>query len=1100
MTDVIVTTADTLDLPVEIVVAPRNPASMTWDIVYLASWNGVIQSMFTSYIESILGTLTGYPNLGVGFVALETGGFDLIRDLSNPRDTFYIPQAVRAFPQQAAGQVSVLASLNSLPIAWRPASSRVVVIITDQNYIPGQVDPNVVRRTLTNNNVIPVFVVPAALASSYQTLVASGLQYGVVLTATFGGNGVPQISTRALQVAAGYASAYYTNAGIIDTVAWTANAQAWQMYGLRPQIFARFLIPVQGLANASATAVSTIQIPGYGQAQVENILSDRPVAFPTNTTYSVIAGQGVLVTLNGRSLNDLFQTIPKVVTQPTKGSLNFVVPQTANGLTTGQFVPGDKIPQGGVGDDLLNRVFYVANPNTGGQTDTFQLSVTDTCSDSQVVTFTINIIQNNRPPETSMLPITLNENTPAIVSLEAYDPNGNLLSLSVTDIVHQMDQNGQEIYGNAGVLYQYDASLTATRPADGDANAARFIMKAGDKVNDSQGRVIYWPPLYANSYADPQKTPWFLIHPCITYQATQTSTPEKFSSTPTDVAIDVFNVNNPPFVWADTSSAYPINLPQYGWNTPSGVCWSDGPDCTWLEDFGQPFPFNMPYKYLYVGGDSIEKSDLDIVITSLQCDPLANLTFDLTGDRAIQVGDKIQKRSPGVLAPGIRFRPGADRNNNNGGFGSYYCKVGYATIDQTGAQSVNNRVITISITPVPDPPRLRQQTNIVTAVEMIPKEFLIDAVNPDNVQFDTVITDCSTPGHGTYEICMDTACTQSLRQVFTCDQVKASTGGITLKKRISKRQAALTPSAAGYLGIFTSGPLGRPTDGLNYQRLSVAFITQQSTGANYVNTFEIFFNVIALNQAPVITLNNLTTSQIALTLVDGDKFLPSLSVSDIDVALGNMDFDISFTPNDGSTLTFVDRSTNSPITSNSITATSANSAHLSGKLLTVNTILSGFVFTPKKMDLTYTFTLVANDNGNSGQCPFDSTGKPLPYDTLMYDASSTCPRITTTTVAVSYVNPSQLKTIALASSGAAVLVLGIIGAAIAVNAFNKKAQNSGYAPWDVFHESDAVLSNPLYEEAALGGASGIYEAKSNKDLLGSSSESPQYVGMDKPSV
>jgi hypothetical protein len=287
---------------------------------------------------------------------------------------------------------------------------------------------------------------------------------------------------------------------------------------------------------------------------------------------------------------------------------------------------------------------------------------------------------------------------------------------------------------------------------------------------------------------------------------------------------------------------------------------------------------------------------------------------------------------------------------------------------------------------------------------------------------------------------------------------------------------------------------------LNYQRLSVAFVTQQASGASPANTFEIFFNVIALNQAPVITVNNQTTSQIAITLVDGDKFLPALSVSDLDVALGNMDFDISFTPNDGSTLSFIDRSTNQPIQTSAITATTANSAHISGKLLTVNNLLAGFVFTPKKNDLTYTFTLVANDNGNSGQCPFGADGKPLPYDTLMYDASSTCPRTAKTQVAVSYVNPSQLKTIALASSGAAVLVLGIIGAALAVRAFNSKAQNAGYAPWDVFHESDAVLSNPLYEEAALGGASGIYEAKSNKDPLGSSSESPQYVGMDKPSV
>jgi len=294
--------------------------------------------------------------------------------------------------------------------------------------------------------------------------------------------------------------------------------------------------------------------------------------------------------------------------------------------------------------------------------------------------------------------------------------------------------------------------------------------------------------------------------------------------------------------------------------------------------------------------------------------------------------------------------------------------------------------------------------------------------------------------------------------------------------------------------------LARPTDGLNYQRLTIAFVTQNSAGSNAANTFDIFFNVIALNQAPEITLNNDTSAQIALTLVDGEKFLPSLSVSDVDVGLGNMDLTVTFTPNDGSSISFVDRSSNTPITTSSlIQSSSANSVHLSGKLLSLNNLLTGFVFTPAGKDNTYSFTFTANDNGNSGQCPFDSKGMPLPYDTLTYDASSTCSRTSTTLLALSYVNPSQLKTIALAGSGAAVLVLGIIGAALAVRAFNSRAESAGYKPWDVFHESDAVLSNPLYEEAALGGASGIYEAKSNKDLLGSSSsESPQYVGMDKP--
>jgi hypothetical protein len=524
----------------------------------------------------------------------------------------------------------------------------------------------------------------------------------------------------------------------------------------------------------------------------------------------------------------------------------------------------------------------------------------------------------------------------------------------------------------------------------------------------------------------------------------------------------------------------------------------DGPSCTWDEDFGQLYPWNVPYKYLYIGGDDIEKSLLDIVIKNIDCDPLANLTQDLTGDKPLQVGDVIQQRTPGVLAPGIAFRPGPDANNNNGGKGTYYCKISYSTRDSAGLESTNNRVITININPVNKPPRIRSQTNTVTAVEKIPKQFLVDGYDPEGDAFDTVVVDCATPQRGQFEICMDSACTQSLRQTFTCDQIKASTGGIKLNKRTSKRDVSqLTPSTQGYLGVFTSFSLAQPTDGLNYQRLTIQFV---QNGVVNTGTFDIFFNVIALNQAPMISVNNNTNTQISFTLVNGDIFLPQIVMSDEDIGNGNMDVTITVTPADGSTLALIDKSTNLPIKSTTIISQTANSMLLRGKLISVNAVLASFVFTPKQNDASYSFSITANDNGNSGQCPFGPDGKPIPFDIILYDATSTCPMTAQTTVAISYADPSQLKTIAIAGSGAAVLVLGLLGAALAVRAFNKHAESASYKPWDVFHESDAVLSNPLYEEAALGGASGIYEGKTNKDLLGSSSESPSYVGMDKQEI
>jgi hypothetical protein len=865
------------------------------------------------------------------------------------------------------------------------------------------------------------------------------------------------------------------------------------MYGLQNSVFARFLIPTKGLPVAGTTATTTLQMPGYGSATVENILSDRPVAFPLVTAYEVKEGQTVLVTLSGRSLNDLFKTLPKVVQLPTLGTLNFVQSVMANGQPTGDIVAGDLIGLNGTTNDLLDRIFYSANANTGGKTDTFVLSVTDTCSDSLAVTYTINIAANNRPPVTEMLPQTLPENTPALIILEASDPNGDLLNLYITQIVHELDAQGNAIFGTSGTLYQYDPSIMTGRPAANNANALSKLINAGDKVADSQGRVIYWPPQNDNSYAN-ATTPWLLIHPCIEYKAKEAATVELFESSPTKVYIDVFFVNQAPYIWEDPDQSYPVNDSHYVWNTPDGVCWNSGADCTWPEDFGQQYPWNTPYKYLYVGGDDIEKSNLDFIIKNIDCDPLANLTLDLTGDVPLKVGDVIQSRLPGVLQPGIAFRPGPDRNNVNGGQGSYYCKISYSARDVFGVQSNSVRVITVSITPVNDKPRIRTQTTLITSVEKIPKEFLIDAYDPEGDPFDIVVVGCSTLQHGQFEVCMDNACTQSLRQTFTCDDIENSASGIKLNKRTQKRQ--LLPSPQGYIGIFTSFALGVPTDGLNYQSMTLTF-PQPTDNGTPPGTGTINFNVIALNNAPVIDVNNNTNNMVTFTLVNGEKWQPAVSVSDIDIGNGDADIQVTFTPNDGSSLTFVDRSTNQVIQSTSIIATTANSVSFHGKLLTLNSLLSGFIFTPKTADSTYTFTITANDNGYSGQCPFGADGLPIPIDRVLYDATSICPMTAKTQVSVSYVDPTQLKTIAIAGSGAAVLVVGLIGAALAVRAFNKHAESAGYKPWDVFHESDAVLSNPLYEEAALGGASGIYEGKSNKDLLGSSSESPNYIGMDK---
>jgi len=249
---------------------------------------------------------------------------------------------------------------------------------------------------------------------------------------------------------------------------------------------------------------------------------------------------------------------------------------------------------------------------------------------------------------------------------------------------------------------------------------------------------------------------------------------------------------------------------------------------------------------------------------------------------------------------------------------------------------------------------------------------------------------------------------------------------------------------------------------------------------------------------PTVTVNNVTANSQIISLNLGEPFLPQISVYDPDVALGNMLLTVSFTPNDGSVLSFIDRSTGQKLQNSDLQETDTTSGtQITGKMISINSILSGFEFVSSRTVPTdYTFTITISDLGNTGQCPFDANGNPIPYNALTLDLSSSCALTNSTTLTVNYVNPDTIRDYAIAGSSAAFFAIGILAAALAVRAANGRAESASYKPWDVFHESDAVLSNPLYEEGTIGGASGIYEGKTKGPLDGSSSESPQYVGLD----
>jgi len=473
----------------------------------------------------------------------------------------------------------------------------------------------------------------------------------------------------------------------------------------------------------------------------------------------------------------------------------------------------------------------------------------------------------------------------------------------------------------------------------------------------------------------------------------------------------------------------------------------------------------------------------------------------------LTVGTVIPQNPPGQLVPGFSFLPGPDRSNNDRQTNTNdYCEISYAARDQTGTVSLTTKTISISVTPVNLPPRIGQGSSAVVAVEQIPTEFVINGVDPEGNPFDTYITNCAVTGNDEqFSVCLDVACAPNNRQNFKCTDVQtavASNGvGLKLSPRISPATGTYPPGLTavgpnGYYVYFTSNKLPSGPAGVGYQTLSVQFVPQQGSSAPLFN-FAITFNVIQLNQPPVISVNNVSSSTHSTSLNFGEQFLPALSVYDPDVANGDMTVTINFSPQDGSTITFVDKNTGLPITVGT-TNSQTGEIDMSGKMITLNSNLAGFKFTPaSSTPTTYTIMMTVNDLGNTGQCPHDNSGNQIPLSSLTVSPGNTCPLTDQTSMTVTYVSTTVVRDAAIGASGAAVFVAGIIAAVLAARAFNQKAESSAYKPWDVFHESDAVLSNPLYEEGTVGGSSGIYEGKQKGLLDGSSSESPKYVGMDQ---
>jgi len=521
----------------------------------------------------------------------------------------------------------------------------------------------------------------------------------------------------------------------------------------------------------------------------------------------------------------------------------------------------------------------------------------------------------------------------------------------------------------------------------------------------------------------------------------------------------------------DTDTAYP-----YTWPAADKLgCWKDGAKCSFLEDFGARYPWDATFVYLYVGGDDIEKDELDILITKIDCDPMARVETDLMGDKRLDTTSVIYRNTPGSLLPLIRFRPGPDRNNNNGGYGNYYCNVSYKVRDEEGAISYKENLISVNVSPVDDPPRLRDGLQLVTAIEQQPKTFFVDAISVESRSFRVVLKSCKNT-QGTFEYCLDDACTT--KRPIDCSSIP--TGGLVFEPLIKskKRDAASDLQAGvasyGYDIIFTSGNIYSLRQGLGYQGLQFAFDDNVASG----DEFSVNINVVSLNEAPAFIVNNVTTTD-AVTTMDvninkGSPFRPGLTATDKDIANGDATIEITFDPQDGSHFTI---DTTALGIRNVKKFDEKVGITFEGKLIQVNEALQTFAFYPKDDSLgkKYTVTFNVNDQGYTGQC-----GDPASA-TLSWDGKP-CPLEAKLNVVVASVDSVLINSTAIAAGGLAAIGVTALVAIAAMRLFNKKAMDGAYAPWNSFESDASTLDNPLYEASGIEGNSPIYSSKSYMEM------------------
>jgi hypothetical protein len=1105
VTDVFTSTTSNLQLPVDlsVVIQPHN--QVPWDVVLLSEFHEVNRPSWKTAMDGIrTDLLSGYPNSAIGFGALVPAAtaplaYRMLSPMTNPNSNYNFGSVINLCNTNcatAAAPVSVDVKKalfnfaeeanNDFQLRLGFATRRIVTVFTSATPSVGDsTDVAQLRLRLLAKNVIPVFIYtvgPSAaqnanLKAAYEGIVSQlGFGFTATIDSAWTAKTVQGAVIAAMKKASYQVSLTHTaaqDASVLDVAAFNARKSSFVVNNLRPDTFigleyrARMVLPVRN-QNVGAVAAAQLFVPGFSAAVIEDVPTDKPTFKGAVSVYNVDEGssEGVVIHLPGESFRNLYQVAPTITSAVHKvgadlGSFHELADlESFNGVSP-YYGAGDVITTISGYTPVSKAIVYKpptvvtskAGKTYGQGFVTITYKLTDACVESaSTFTITINVDHVNHAPFANAIPAHGDENTPIIVNLDGSDRDGDELEYYISNGVRDSSEAQS---ANAGVLYQYYDNFDAKNP---DTSK---VIGAGDVKVTSGTRIIYMPPRFKHSFAAADSGK--LLIPCLTYYV-QEKASEQLKSVPVDVPITINHVNNKPWVWNDadrTDGAGTWEFPTvFADGAQSEVCWAgyNAPVCTWEEDFGEEYWWKTGFRYIHLGGFDIDGGRLAFIISNIDCFPGAMAQVHLAGSETIAVGTTMVNQENGKLTSALRFRPAKETHTALNAGKSYYCKIEYRVRDDQAAISQNVGAVTIDITDVNKQPRLESYENTFTGYEEQPTEFNLDVNDPELDPFTTTLVSCQQP-RGIFEFCTTEDCT-AIAATIDCANIKPE--GIVIPRPADGKMAR---------GLFTSGRLESPSDGIAYNVLT--FLFDDSVSKFAPRPFEVTFNVIRLNTAPVIAVNGVVADQHTLSVdFAATTFAAQFDVDDKDIAQGYITVTVALDSSKASgavlDTSYAAQFATLVIKNDGAVFTFEAELAEAKKAIAVISVVSPVFDAEKFPEGTATAVLrvTANDQGNSGQCPTDT-----------FLRLSNCPLETTTVVIISWVHASDNTAAVIGGSAAAAGfgVAAIAAAAVIFKRMQQSASTNDYIPWDQNEESEEVAVNPLYEGTGNSGTNALYE-------------------------